>query len=95
MLEPLNRHVLLEPVESKETEKEQSTILVPDDYSVPKSRHGLCKILAVARDCDKFNDADVNKIVLINNSMVEEIKIEDTVYYLMLENHAYGLFSEN
>jgi co-chaperonin GroES (HSP10) len=93
MLEPLNRHVLLEPIESEEAE-EKSTILVPDDYSVPTSRHGLCKVLAVARDCDKFNDTDVNKTVLVNNSMIEEIKVEETVYYLMLENHAYGLFNE-
>ena len=95
MLEPLNRHILLEPVESEETEEEKSTILVPDDYSVPKSRHGLCKVLAVARDCDKFNNTDVNKTALVNNSMVEEIKVGDAIYYLMLENHAYGLFNES
>jgi hypothetical protein len=94
MLEPLNRHVLLEPIETEETEEEKSTILVPDDYSVPKSRYGLCKILAIARDCDKFNNTDVSKTVLVNNSMIEEIKVEETVYYLMLENHAYGLFNE-
>ena len=93
MLEPLNRHVLLEPIETEETE-EKSTILVPDDYSVPKSRYGLCKVLAIARDCDKFNSSDVSNTVLVNNSMIEEIKIEETVYYLMLENHAYGLFNE-
>ena len=34
MFKPLNRHVLLEPVESEETEEEKSTILVPDDLSL-------------------------------------------------------------
>ena len=94
MLEPLNRHVLLEPIETEETEEEKSTILVPDNYSVPKSRYGLCKVLAVARDCDKFNSTDVSKIVLVNNSMIEEIKVEDSIYYLILENHIYGLFNK-
>ena len=93
MFKPCNRHLLLEKVEEVVEEK-KSTILVPDNYSVPKSRYGLCKVLAVARDCDKFNNTDVNKTVLVNNSMIEEIKVEDTVYYLMLENHAYGLFKE-
>ena len=94
MFKPLNRHVSLEPVESEETEEEKSTILVPDDYSVPKSRHSLYKIVAIARDCEKLNDVDINKTLLVNNSMIEEIKVKDTIYYLMLENHAYGLFSE-
>ena len=94
MFKPLNRHILLEPIETKEAEEEKSTILVPDDYSIPKSRYGLCRILDIARDCDKFSSADVNKTVLVNNSMVEEIKVENSVHYLMLENHAYGLFNE-
>ena len=32
--------------------------------------------------------------LVVDKSMIEEIKIEETVYYLMLENHAYGLFNE-
>lgn len=90
--EPRNRHLLLEPTAKEE--QEESTVLVPNDYSVPKSRYDLYKVVAVSIDCEKFNQDDVGKLVVVNNSTVEEIKVMNHIQYLMLENHVYGIFLE-
>jgi co-chaperonin GroES (HSP10) len=88
---PLNRHIRLEPIEEREEEKE-SAILVPDNYKVKTSPYSLYKVLAVSKGCSNFDDGAVNKNVLVNNSMVEEIKVNGETYYLLLENYVYGLF---
>jgi hypothetical protein len=89
--EPYNRHLLLAAVQ-EEKEEEESTILVPDDYVIKKSPHGLYKIKKVAEDCERFDEDDVNKFAVVNDGMVEEIKVRDRTYYLLLENYVYGLF---
>ena len=88
-IEPRNRHLSLKPVQTEEEEKVQ--ILLPEDYNRPKARHHLYEILAVAGDCEKVNAYDIGKVVLVNNSMVEEFNIGDRVQYLMLENYVYGV----
>ena len=88
--EPRNRHLLLEPTAKEE--QEESTILVPDDYVVKKSPHGLYKIKKIAEDCERFDEADADKLAIVNDGMVEEIKVRDRTYYLLLENYVYGLF---
>ena len=88
-IEPRNRHLLLEPVESKE--QNEITILTPEDYHTPKEQYKTYKILSVAEDCSKINANDVGKIVLVNNSAVEEINFGGITQYLMLENHVYGV----
>jgi len=91
--EPLNRHLLLMPIKKEEEEK-KSTILVPEDYSIVKSRYEIYGVLAVAKDCEKVSKHYIGTKVLVNNAMVEEINIKDKTYYLMLENHIYGIISE-
>ena len=87
---PLNRHVLLHPVE-KEKEENKSTILVPDDYVQVKSPYETYSVLDMARDCEKVSNSDIGKHVVVNNSMVEEIKVNGETYYLLLENYVYGV----
>lgn len=87
---PLNRHVLLFPVENVEEEK--STILVPDDYIKIRSSHETYTVMAIARDCEKMSDSDIDCQVVVNNSLVEELKVRGETYYLLLENYVYGVF---
>ncbi len=91
-VEPRNRHLLLEPVEDRE--KDEITILTPEDYHTPRERHKAYKVLSVATDCSKINTQDVGKVVLVNNAAVEEINFGGTTQYLMLENHVYGVCLE-
>jgi hypothetical protein len=88
-LEPLNRHVWLKPVLKKKTEEKQSTILVPEDYSV-KKRYETYELVAVSSDCIHLSNDDVGRTLLVDNAMVEQVDINDNVFYLLLENYIYG-----
>jgi co-chaperonin GroES (HSP10) len=83
---PFNRHLLVEPI-TEEEKKEHATVLVPDDYR-PAPRHARVKVLEKAEDCKipVFSGA----IVIVNSSMIEEVKVGEEVYSLILENHILG-----
>ena len=90
-LEPLNRHLLLSLVQEEKEEK-KSTILVPEDYSVVKSRHETYGVVAMAKDCEKIPRDYIGQKVVVDNTMVEEVNIKGQTYYLILENYIYGRF---
>jgi hypothetical protein len=91
MFSPLNRHLLVEEI-TREASTEESLVLVPDDYSVKKSPHGLYKIVKASPDCEKFGEQHINCNVVVEESMVQEITIGEERYYLVLENYIYGTF---
>ena len=92
MFNPLNRHLLIEEIEEESAEKEESLVLVPDDYSVKKSPYGLYKVVRVAPDCEKFGEKYVGHNIVIDESMVQEVTICKQTYYLILENYVYGVY---
>ena len=94
MFNPLNRHLLVEQAEEETTEKEESLVLVPDDYSIKKSPYGVYKILKFAPDCEKISESYINQQVIVEESMVQEITIRNRQYYLVLENYIYGVLGE-
>lgn len=89
MLIPYNRHLLVEPVEE---ERGEATVLIPDS-SVVKPRHTLVTLRAVAPDCEKFESC-VGSMLLVNTNMIEEIRVHDHVYNIILENHVVGLYCD-
>jgi len=94
MFSPLNRHLLVRQVEEEPVQEEESLVLVPDDYAIKKSPHGLYEILRVAPDCEKIGEAHINCHVVVDESMVQKITIGDQRYYLVLENYIYGAVGE-
>ena len=95
MFKPLNRHLLVEKVELEaEKEKEDSLVLVPDDYKlIKKSAHGLYKVIAEAEDCEKVSNCEGREIV-VDESMVQKIALNNKTYYLILENYIYGVYTK-
>ena len=89
--EPLNRHLLLSLVKEEKEEK-KSTILVPEDYSVVKSKYETYGVAAIAQDCEKIPRDYIGQKVVVDNTMVEEVNIKGQTYYLILENYIYGTF---
>ena len=87
---PFNRHLVLEPVENEAYEK-KSTILVPDDYVQTVAAHEMYKLIDVADDCGKVTNLHIGHYVIVNNCMVEKIKVHGVIHYLLLENHVYGI----
>ncbi len=80
---PCNRRLVLE-VCPEETTKDQSGILLPEEYSA-KPVFGQAKVLAMANDCTV--DVVVGECVAYQNSMLEEIVIGDSTHQMILENY--------
>ena len=89
MLIPINRYLLIEHI--KEEGNTKSTILLPEEVA-RRPDFSLVKLLAVAQDCEKFN-GEVGQTLIANTNMIEEIKICDRVFNIIMESHIVGLVS--
>jgi len=92
-LNPRNRHVLLKEKETTSEEK-KSTVLVPDAYKIQAKPYGVYEVVSVSEDCTIVSSVDVQKQVVVNNSMVEKINVEGKELLLVLENHVYGVLDK-
>ena len=84
-LEPHNRHLLVFPMEDK---KEEVKFVLPDEYKIPKSQYVICDVLGIADDCKV--SLSVGDRIVVERSMVQEIKAMGETNYLVLENYVYG-----
>ena len=92
MIQPHNRYVLLE-MDKSEPEAEKSFVLVPDEYTSKNVyRYTLARLLAKAKDCRV--DCVVGDKIIVETSMMEEVAIGDSTYYLLLENHILASVGE-
>jgi hypothetical protein len=69
----------------REKKKEQSAILLPDDYSKVEGRHCTATVLSWASDCRL--ELSENGSILVDRSMIEEIEHSGEKYYLILDNY--------
>ncbi len=88
MFKPVNRYVLVE--EAKENAQE-SLIVLPADYKPVEERYVAVEVKEVADDV-RFTLCPGTKIV-IDRSMMEEIKIGATNYSVILDNYVVGIVS--
>ena len=87
MLRPVNRHILV--AYSPPQEKTDTGILLPDDYKAPEQNHIIVEVLGVAEDVS-FRCEKGDKIV-IDKKMLDELSIEHSTYYTILENYVIGV----
>lgn len=91
-LKPWNRRLLVEMFKLDEA-GETPQILVPEDYR-PKSEedyHVQAKVLACATDATQ---SLLGKEVILQSNGVEEFKVNDKIYYLVLENYVVCVLLE-
>jgi co-chaperonin GroES (HSP10) len=99
-LKPANRYMLIVP-HFRKAKKTSSGVLLPDEYKQEESRYIKATVVAIADDCSaqfqslKRNSHDENKIVVIDSSMVEEVKFDNKKNYLILENYVIGILRES
>ena len=91
--DPRNRFILVSGVENVK-EETQPTVLVPEGYSIKTSPYGVYKIQQLSEDCTKVSIDDVGKLVMVDDSMVETASLDQGDFLLVLENHIYGVLSE-
>lgn len=90
MLKPVNRHIVVKY--KPQEEKTNSDILLPDDYKPPERNHVVTEVIAVSDDVS-FSCKKGDKLV-IDKKMLQEITVEDSTYYLILENYVIGVLED-
>lgn len=84
-LYPYNRHLLVLPLFKEE---ESVDFLLPEGYRKPESPYIVCEVLGIASDCSV--DLEISNKIVIERSMLQEIKCGGETNYLVLENYVYG-----
>ena len=87
---PRNRHVLIEIMENQK-EEARSTVLVPEGYGEKKDPYVCALVKEVSPSCT-INVGKGDKVV-VQTSMVQEVKIDDSLYTIVLENYICGVIS--
>ncbi len=91
-MKPLNRHLLVSSVEEPEKEKAQSAFVLPDDYKKEKPKYSIMQVSDKAEDCSV--KVELLDHVVVETSMVQEIKVGNTTCCLILENYVYGVWEK-
>ncbi len=84
-LEPLNRHLLVLPSFEKQ---EETKIVLPESYKKPESPYIICDVLGISSDCKI--EVDIGNRIVVERSMIQELKAAGETNYLVLENYVYG-----
>ena len=90
-MKPLNRHLLIQPLEEKQEEKD-SVVILPSDYEKPLAPYVIAKVIDHADDCQK--EHDVGSTIVLERRMLNTLEIHDKTYYLVLENYLFGRLDE-
>ena len=88
---PCNRYVLIQPIVNQI--EENSNILLPEDYEPEESAYVRAEVLDWANDCKI--ELEENCIAVVTRHMIEEVNIDDTTHYLVLENHIIAMIPQN
>tara|TARA_Y100000310_G_C20359148_1_gene658116 strand:- start:386 stop:661 length:276 start_codon:yes stop_codon:yes gene_type:complete len=88
ILDPRNRHLLVELLPEEE-EQEKSAVLLPDNYRPVKSQYIAVRLIEKAPDCNIACSHD--SMLIVENSMVNEIRHGSQVFHLVLENYVLGV----
>ena len=90
---PVNRYILVEPIEISPVKKKKASVLLPENYNPKTERFKLCRTVAIGPECTR--NVIPNSLAVVDNSMVERIEVLDNIFYLVLENHVVGVIDEN
>tara|TARA_R100001129_G_scaffold168024_1_gene136006 strand:+ start:1616 stop:1900 length:285 start_codon:yes stop_codon:yes gene_type:complete len=94
MLQPFNRHILITPeFIEREQKKEQSTILLPDDYTKVEGKYCSAIVHDTAKDC-RFENLAAGARILVNRGMIEEVEHEGQKHHLILDNYVIAQITE-
>ena len=83
MIVPKNRHLLVEPVDSEES---QAVVVLPEEY-LPVKEHEIVKVLCVSKDCGSFDQDDTGLQIIIPGNMLISFSYQGTKHYLVQENY--------
>ena len=95
---PVNRHMLVVP-HIKKKEESSSGVLLPEDYKPQEERYIAATVIDIAPDCSSHyrnlrrGTFVKEREVVIDRSMMEEVRYKDKSYFVVLENYVVGLLA--
>lgn len=89
MFKPVNRHILIELVTDQS--KESALIVLPEDYEAPKEKYATARVLCAADDV-RFDLGSCPEII-IDQSMIEQIAMNNTTYSVIQDNYVVGIIT--
>ena len=95
---PQNRYLLIQT--QKQEDADNSGVLLPEGYVVPKDRYVMATVLACAQDCkrDEIYQKLIYNIgtkVVVDGSMVENVSVAGEEHEIVLENYVVGMFVDD
>ena len=91
---PFNKRLLIEDIK-EETSEEQKEVMVPEDYKKSKKtqeRYKCYRIVTNSVDCTSNFREKKDRVVVVEDSMVEEVTFRGTKYKLIQECYVVGMF---
>jgi len=83
MLYPLNKHLVVEPIEEQQ---DQTQILIPDGVRIDLSKYKIVKLKIASIN----SILEKGMFLVAPAHTIEEVSFADKKYYLVLENHVVG-----
>ncbi len=77
----------------REKKKEQSTILLPDDYTKVEGKYCSAVVHGTADDC-RFDNLSVGSRILVDRAMIEEVEHDGEKHHLILDNYVIAQITE-
>ena len=88
VLKPVNRYVWIS-VPTLEENTTESGIVLPDDFKPTEERYVMLEVLDWAEDV-RFSLAE-GSVVIVDNSMIEEITVNNSTYSIIQDNYIVGI----
>lgn len=90
---PLNRRILIVP-HFKE-QKDDTGILLPEDYKPQEDQYIAATVVAVAPDCAPsfapIRNSRERQEIVVDRSMIETVNYRGKKFHLVLENYVVGV----
>ena len=87
MFLPVNRHILIDKDSVDQDSK--PLLILPDDYKPTLDKHTVVRVLNSAEDV-RF-DLKNNPRIIVDQSMIEEISVNNTIYRVIQDNYVVGI----
>tara|TARA_B100000214_G_scaffold88339_1_gene60769 strand:+ start:12378 stop:12698 length:321 start_codon:yes stop_codon:yes gene_type:complete len=91
---PVNRHIHIVP--HTEEPKQESGVLLPENYNPEQTKYVTANVIAVAADCNsqiqKSFRAGLGSLkIIVDRSMIELVETKNKKLHVILENYVVGL----
>ena len=88
MLLPLNKYIVVAPVNE---EKTSSGVLLPEDFTVDNHPYKVVDVIQPNVD----SNLHIGAQIIVPSHMIEEVCVFGKTYYLVTENNVMGIYSKD